>query len=230
MNDTVETSEEPTRHFKTAVYEQLARIGKALASGPRIELLELLSQVSCTVDELAGKTDQSIANTSHHLQVLRRARLVDSEREGVYVRYALADNSVAALIRALRTLAEDRLLELDSVMKAFLDQRAATEPVDREQLVARVRDGQVTVLDVRPYAEFRAGHLPDAISIPLAELEDRIAELPSKRPVVAYCRGRYCVMALDAVALLRSRGVEAEHLDEGVADWRARGLTVVAAG
>lgn len=219
-----------TRRFKTAVYEQLARIGKSLASGPRIELLDLLAQAPSTVEQLAGQTGQSVANTSHHLQVLRRARLVEAERDGVYVRYGLADHSVAALIRALRTLAEDRLLELDSVMKAFLDQRGATEPVDREQLVARVRDGDVTVLDVRPYAEFLAGHLPDAISIPLAELENRIAELPAERPVVAYCRGRYCVMALDAVALLRSRGVEAEHLDEGVADWRSRGLTVVAHG
>lgn len=221
-------TETSPRNFKTAVYGQLARIGKSLASGPRLELLDLLSQRPRTVEELSQQVGQSVANTSHHLQVLRRARMVDTQRSGVFVTYRLADAAVAELVRALRVVAEARLLELDEVVTAFRHGRGDADPVDASALLAGARRGDVTLLDVRPRDEFDAGHLMGAISVPLAQLEQRLAELPSGRQVVAYCRGKYCVMAPDAVALLRKRGFDAVHLDEGVADWRARGLALEA--
>ena len=215
-----------SRQFKNAVYEQLARIGKALASGPRLEILEVLCQGPRTVEALAEQVEQPVANTSHHLQALRRARLVDAEKEGVHVRYRLAHGDVCALFRALRGVAEARLLEVEAVTRAYLRERGSLEAIDRDALVERVRDGEVTLLDVRPPAEFEAGHLPGAISLPLDELERRLKELPRDREVVAYCRGPYCVMALDAVEVLRARGFRALRMEEGVPDWRARGLPV----
>lgn len=216
----------PTRQFKDAIYEQLARIGKSLGSGPRLEILDILCQGPRTVDALAKQVGQSVANTSHHLQVLRRARLVGAEKEGVHVTYRLADEEVCTFFRALRGLAESRLLEIEQVTREFLQGRGSLEPVDRDALVARVRSGAVTLLDVRPEEEFRAGHLPGAVSVPLGDLERRLAELPRDREVVAYCRGPYCVLAVEAVELLRARGFEAIRMEEGVPDWRARGLPV----
>ena len=216
----------PTRQFKDAIYEQLARIGKSLASGPRLEILDILCQGPRTVEMLAKQVGQSVANTSHHLQVLRRARLVEAEKEGVHVTYRLADEEVCTFFRALRGLAESRLLEIEQVTREFLQARGGMEPVDRDALVARVRSGAVTLLDVRPEEEFRAGHLPGAVSVPLGDLERRLAELPRDRDVVAYCRGPYCVLAVEAVELLRARGFEAIRMEEGVPDWRARGLPV----
>jgi len=218
-----------TRQFKDAIYEQLARIGKSLASGPRLEILDVLCQSPRGVDELAKQVGQSIANTSHHLQVLRAARLVDARKNGVHVTYRLADQEVSTFYRSLRMLAESRLLEIEQVSSNFLQARGSMEAIDRESLVARVRDGAVTVLDVRPEEEYRAGHLPGAVSVPLADLENRLTEIPKQREVVAYCRGPYCVMALDAVVLLRAHGFNATHMAEGVPDWRARGLPVEAA-
>lgn len=215
-----------TRQFKDAIYGQLARIGKSLASGPRLEILDLLCQGPRTVEALARQVSQPVANTSHHLQVLRRARLVESDKAGVHVTYRLADDEVSVFFRSLRRLAEARLLEIEEVTRRFLDSRAGMEAVDREALVERVRRGEVTVLDVRPPEEYRAGHIPGAVSIPLSDLERRVAELPRDREVVAYCRGPYCVMALDAVEVLRKSGFAAARLDEGVPDWRARGLPV----
>ncbi|MBI2897942.1 MAG: metalloregulator ArsR/SmtB family transcription factor [Deltaproteobacteria bacterium] len=214
------------RQFKDAAYAQLARIGKSLASGPRLEILDLLCQGPRTVEVLAGQVGQSVANTSHHLQVLRSARLVEAERGGVHVTYRLADERVEAFFRALRDLAESRLLEIAEVTRGFVEARGSMEPVDREVLVDRVRSGAVTVLDVRPPEEYRAGHLPGALSVPLADLERRLAEIPRDREVVAYCRGPYCVMAVEAVELLRARGFRAIRMEEGVPDWRARGLPV----
>lgn len=214
------------RQFKDAIYGQLARIGKSVASGPRLELLDLLCQGPRTVEALASQTAQSVANTSHHLQVLRRARLVMAEKRGVHVTYSLADEEVCDFFQALRRLAESRLLEIEDVTRTFLESRSALEGVDRDVLVARVRSGEVTVLDVRPKEEYAAGHIPGALSVPLEHLERRLAELPMDRAVVAYCRGPYCVMALDAVQLLQSRGFTAERLQDGVPDWRARGLPV----
>ena len=217
-----------SRQFKDVIYEQLARIGGSLASGPRLEMLDLLCQGPRSVEALAKQVGQSVANTSHHLQVLRRARLVEAEKEGVHVRYRLADEDVCVFFQALRGLAESRLLEIEQATRHFLEARAGMEPVDRDMLVARVRSGAVTVLDVRPEEEFRAGHLPGALSVPLGDLERRLAELPRDREVVAYCRGPYCVMAVEAVELLRSRGFRAIRMEEGVPDWRARGLPVEA--
>lgn len=212
------------REFKTTAYAQLARVGKTVASGPRIELLDLLSQGPRSVEELANEVGQSVANTSHHLQVLRRARLVGSTRSGVFVTYQLADSSVLALLRALRGVAEARLLELDEATSAFLAARDLGEPIDAEEL--RLRQGEVTLLDVRPAAEFGAGHLAGSVSMPVEELRARLEEIPRERMIVAYCRGKYCVMALDAVALLRAAGFDAVHLDVGPADWQASGLAV----
>ena len=217
---------EGTRPFKDAIYEQLARIGRSLGSGPRLEILDLLCQGPRTVEALAGQIDHSVANTSRHLQVLRRARLVDAEREGVHVRYRLADDEVCSFFRALRRLAEARLLEIEQLTRDLVEGRDDLEPVDRQHLVDRVRRGDVTVLDVRPVEEYSAGHIPGAVSIPLADLERRLAELPRDREIVAYCRGPYCMMALDAIAVLRKSGFKAARLDEGIPDWRARGLPV----
>jgi rhodanese-related sulfurtransferase/predicted transcriptional regulator len=214
------------RQFKDAIYEQLARIGKSLGSGPRLELLDILCQGPRTVEALSRQVGQSVANTSHHLQVLRRARLVDAEKDGVHVTYRLADDEVCSFFRSLRVLAESRLLEIEQVTRDFLKARTSLEPVDREALVGRVREGAVTLLDVRPEEEYRAGHIPGALSVPLSELERRLASLPRDREVVAYCRGPYCVMALEAVELLRQRGFQAVRMEEGVPDWRARGLAI----
>jgi rhodanese-related sulfurtransferase/DNA-binding transcriptional ArsR family regulator len=214
--------------FKTAVYEQIARIGKATSSPARLEILELIAQAPRTVDAIAAEINQSFANTSHHLQVLRRARLVEAEKSGTYVAYRLADRDVAAFLVHLRTLAQARLTELERMSRDYLESRGAMEPVGDDELLRRVRTGEVTVLDVRPAAEFEAGHLPNAISMPLPELKKRLRDLPRDREVVAYCRGPYCVMALDAVELLRKRGFVAHRLEQGVLEWQAHGGRVVA--
>lgn len=217
-----------SRRFKDAIYEQLGRVGKALSSPRRLEILDLLCQGPRTVEALAREAGQPIANTSQHLQVLRAARLVESEKHGLFVTYRLADEKVCALYRELRTLAESRLYEIQAVTRQFLEERGEMEPVDRDALASRVRSGEVTVLDVRPLEEFEAGHIPGAVSVPLADLEMRLAELPREREVVAYCRGPYCVLAVKAVEVLRARGYRAIRMEEGVPDWRARGLPVEA--
>ena len=214
------------RKYKDTIYEQLARIGKSLSSGPRVEILDLLCQGPRTVDALARQMGQSLANTSHHLQVLRRARLVAAEKSGVSVTYSLADEEVCTFFRALRGLAESRLLEVEQITREFLEERGAMEAVDREVLVERVKSGEVTVLDVRPVEEFQAGHIPGAISLPLADLERRLDDLPRDKEVVAYCRGPYCVLAVQAVEVLRKSGYSAVRLSDGVPDWRAMGLPV----
>lgn len=210
------------RKFKDAIYGQFARIGAALSSPKRLELLDVLCQGPRTVERLARQTDQSIAAASHHLKTLRAARLVEAEKQGQFVEYRLADPKVCAFFLALRELAETRLAEIDQVTQLYLESRKAFEPVDREALLRRVRQGEVTVLDVRPIEEYRAGHIPGARSFPLGELKQRLAELPREREVVAYCRGPYCVMALEAVDALREAGFEAVRMEDGVAEWRAR--------
>jgi rhodanese-related sulfurtransferase len=209
--------------LKTAIYEQIARIGQATASPSRLELLDLLSQGPRTVEALAQQTGQSVATTSHHLQVLRRARLVDGEKAGLYVTYRLADPQVGDFFLELRQLAAARLAEVQQVTRQYLEQRGALEPVDNEELVRRVRAGEVTVIDVRPREEYVAGHIPGAISVPLADLPKRLRDLRKRRDIVAYCRGPYCVMALDAVDLLRRKGFRAQRLEHGVVEWRAQG-------
>jgi rhodanese-related sulfurtransferase len=214
------------RRFKNSIYDQFARIAKGLASPRRLELLDLLCQGPRTVETLAREAGQSIANTSQHLQVMRAARLVAAEKEGQYVTYSLADNEVCDFFQSLRHLAESRLAEVERVTRDFLQERGQMEPVDRVALTERVRTGAVTVLDVRPPEEYRAGHIPGAISVPLSELKHRLAELPRDREIVAYCRGPYCVLAVEAVDMLRAHGFKALRLEDGVPDWRARGLTV----
>jgi rhodanese-related sulfurtransferase/DNA-binding transcriptional ArsR family regulator len=214
------------RRFKDEIFEQFARIGKAVASAKRIELLDLLSQGPRHVDALAETASISVANVSQHLQILRAARLVETEKSGVFVTYRLADPSVAEFVRQLRMLAENRLVEVEQTTRSFIEGRIGFDPVNREELLRRVRKGEVTVLDVRPAEEFRAGHLPRALSVPLEDLEARMKDLPKDREIVAYCRGPYCVMAVEAVARLRKQGFRAVRLDLGVLDWQARGLPV----
>jgi rhodanese-related sulfurtransferase len=217
----------PKRIFKDRVYEQLARISKAIASPQRLELLDLLSQSSRTVENLAQEAHLTVANTSRHLQVLRMARLIEAEKEGVFVRYRVADEAVVDFFRSLRVLAASRLAELDQITPQFFNDRDALEPVDRKALLTRARRGLVTVLDVRPSEEYQSGHIAGAISIPLHELQDRLAELPRDQDIVAYCRGPYCVFAAQAIELLREHGFRVARLEDSVADWRAHGLPVV---
>ncbi|MGD2136158.1 MAG: metalloregulator ArsR/SmtB family transcription factor [Gemmatimonadales bacterium] len=214
------------RQFKDAIYDQFARLGKAVASPRRLELLDLLCQGPRTVESLARQAGLSLANTSSHLQLLRSARLVETEKHGLYVTYRLADDEVCQFFLSLRRLAETRLAEVERVTREYLEARRLLEPVDRPALIERVRRGEVTVLDVRPSEEYRAGHLPGALSVPLPELEQRLADLPRDRGIVAYCRGPYCVLAVEAVERLRSHGFDAMRLEDGVPDWRARGFEV----
>jgi len=216
-----------SRQFKDSVYGQFARIGKAVASSRRLELLDLLGQGPRTVEELARQAGQSVPNTSHHLQVLRAARLVEGEREGLFVTYRMADTEVGTFIAALRGLAESRLAEVEQVRRRYLESRGAMEPIERAELMERVSRGEVTVLDVRPREEYEAGHLPGAVSVPLVELAGYLDQLHRDREVVAYCRGPYCVLALDAVDLLSAHGFTATRLEDGVGEWRGAGLEVV---
>lgn len=214
------------RQYKDAVYEQLARIGKAVSAPKRIELLEILGQGPRTVETLAKLADLSVANAYQHLKALRAARLVDAEKKGLFVEYRLADESVGRYLLSTQTLADARLAEIRALTRDFLEQRGALEPVNRDELLRRVRDGEVIVLDVRPSEEFTAGHIPGAVSIPIGELKARLKELPKGKEIVAYCRGPYCVMSIDAVELLRNRGYRAVRMEQGVLDWRARGWRI----
>jgi rhodanese-related sulfurtransferase/DNA-binding transcriptional ArsR family regulator len=213
-------------NLKHQLYAQLARIGKALAHGNRLELLEHLAQGERSVEALAKISGLSIANTSQHLQLLRQSGLVAARKEGLYVYYRIADDAVLALIVALRNLAEARLAEVERLVRGFLAVKDDLEPVPRETLIERVREGLVTVIDVRPPEEYQAGHLPGAINLPLKELEQRLQELPREQEIVAYCRGPYCVLAYEAVSRLRARGFRARRLVEGFPEWKLSGLPV----
>ena len=214
------------RALKNALYGQFARIGKGVSSPQRLELLDLLSQGEKSVETLAAQAGLSIKNASAHLRVLRGARLVETRKEARYVYYRLADESVSTFFLALRGLAESRLAEVREVAREYFRGPVGMTPVDRQRLLERARTGEVTVLDVRPAAEFRAGHIPGARSVPLDELEQTLISIPKDQDVVAYCRGPYCVLALEAVELLRSKGYRAVRLEDGVAEWRAAGLPV----
>ncbi|MDD4116976.1 MAG: metalloregulator ArsR/SmtB family transcription factor [Kiritimatiellae bacterium] len=216
------------RQFKDAIFENLARVGKALGSPKRLELLDVLAQGPRTVEVLADQANMTVANASRHLRLLHAARLVDTEKHGLFVTYRLADEEVADYLRSLRTFAEHRLAEIERVAQEFLEARVGMEPVNRETLRRRVRQGKATVLDMRPPEEFAAGHIAGAISVPLAQLEQRLNELPRDRDIVAYCRGPYCVLSVHAVETLRRRGFRAVRLEDGVADWQAQGFPVAA--
>lgn len=216
----------PNRRFKDDIYEQFARIGKAVSSPKRLELLDLICQGPRTVEMLARESSLTVANTSRHLHVLRGTGLIEGRKEGLYVVYRIADPSVCEFFRNMRLLAEKRLADIGRITRRFLDGREGLEPIDREELIERVRRKSVTVIDVRPVEEYQAGHIPGAISVPLKELELRLAELPKDKEIVAYCRGPYCVLAIQAVEALRAKGYFAVRLEDGVFDWRAKGFKV----
>ncbi len=216
----------PSRNVKDLLYEQVARIGKAAASPKRLELIELLCQGEKTVESLAQQAGIDVKSVSAHLKELKAARLVGARKNGKYVHYRLADEAVARFWVALRTLAEGRLLELQQVVSEFVADPQQLAPLDRRSVLGRARQGEVIVIDVRPADEFAAGHLPFARSIPVAELKKRLNELPRNKHIVAYCRGPFCLMAKDAVALLRQKGFRAGRLEDGVAEWRAAGLPI----
>jgi rhodanese-related sulfurtransferase/DNA-binding transcriptional ArsR family regulator len=215
------------RQFKDTVYEQFARIGHALSAPKRLEILDLLGQAERSVEVLAREAGLSVPNASQHLRVLRSARLVDSRRDGPYVFYRLADSAVWRLWAALRDLGQLRLTEIGELLRS-LSADEGLEMVDRPTLWRLVQEGHVSVLDVRPTAEYDAGHIPGAISIPLEDLEWRLSEVPREQPVVAYCRGPYCVLAVQAVELLRRHGFAARRLRDGFPEWREEGLPVEA--
>jgi rhodanese-related sulfurtransferase len=219
---------QPDRAAKQRIYEQFARISKALAAPARLELLDLLAQGERAVDALARATGLSVANASQHLQVLGGARLVESRRDGQRILYRLADGSVETLLHALRATAEARLAELDQVARAYLVGRDDFEPISRTELHRRLQAGTVTLIDVRPVEEYQQGHIAGAISVPVDEVAAFAKTAPKRKTVVAYCRGPYCVYALQAVAVLRERGIAAVRAEDGVSEWRAAGLPVEA--
>lgn len=214
------------REFKDALYAQFARIGHALSSPKRIELLDLLGQGEKTVELLAEQVATPIKNTSAHLRVLRQARLVETRRDGTYIYYRLADADVSSVLRAVESLGHRRLTDVQQVVQLYLDGRDQLDPVTFKELRRLIRDGKVTVVDVRPAEEFHAGHIRGALSIPVSELKRRLREIPRGREVVAYCRGRYCVYSLEAVTILRAQGYRARRAEAGLPDWRAAGLPV----
>jgi rhodanese-related sulfurtransferase len=219
-------NKEDKRAFKNQLYEQFARIGKALSNGHRLELLEVLAQGEHSVEELARETGMPVANASQHLQVLRAAQLVDVRREGVYIFYRLADERVFTLWQAMRQVGEAHIAEIDRIVDTYLHDRNLLQPIGADELLQRLAEDNIILLDVRPVEEYVAGHLPDALSIPVVDLEARLAELPQDREIVAYCRGPYCVFADEAVTLLRTNGYSARRLEQGLPDWRALGLPV----
>jgi rhodanese-related sulfurtransferase/DNA-binding transcriptional ArsR family regulator len=214
------------RDLKDALYAQFARLGHAAASPKRIELLDLLSQGDKTVETLADQSSTPVKNTSAHLRVLRQAGLVETRREGTYVRYRLAGPEVGVFVRSLQHLGRQRLADVQRAATQYLEGRDAMQPVTLAELRRLVRDGEVTVVDVRPRDEYEAGHIPGALSVPVGELTRRLSEIPKRRDVVAYCRGPYCVYSLDAVTLLRKRGYRARRAAEGIPEWRDRGYPV----
>lgn len=212
------------RDAKNALFDQFARVGKALGSGKRLELLDLLAQGERTVESLARAAGLGLTTASAHLQTLKHANLVATRREGTKIHYRLAGDDVAVLYALVRTVASEYLPDAEAARAAYLG--SATEEVDREELLVRVRAGHATVLDVRPREEYAAGHIPGAVSIPLEELADRLVELPADQEIVAYCRGAYCVLAHDAVRWLTAQGRSASRLTDGMLEWRLAELPV----
>lgn len=211
------------RAFKDQLYAQFARLGKALASPQRLELLDVLAQGEHTVEALAQATARPIANTSQHLRVLYQARLVELRKDGLYAYYRLADPAVFTVVQAMRALGKRQLADIDRLIETYLHQPDHLAPISAVELAQRMAEGVVVILDVRPLIEYRQGHIAGAISMPLDELEARLADLSPTQEIVAYCRGPYCLFADDAVALLAAHGYQARRLREGYPEWAAAG-------
>ena len=214
------------RQFKDELYAQFARIGKTLANPHRLELLDLLAQGERTVEELANEANLPIANASQHLQVLRAAQLVNVRRDGLYAYYRLSDERVFRVWQAIRDLGELQLADVNHLVRSFLQDRGPLQSIGADELLQRIEAGDVVILDVRPELEYRFGHIPEARSIPIDELEARLSELSREQEIIAYCRGPYCVFADEAVALLQKHGYRARRLVEGLPDWQALNLPV----
>lgn len=214
------------RQFKDQLYEQFARIGKALSNPHRLELVELLAQGERTVEDLAAEANLPIANASQHLQVLRAAQLVDVRRDGLYAYYRLSDERVFRLWQVLRDLGELQLTEINHLVRSFLQDRGPLQSISAAELIERIETGDVLILDVRPEVEYQSGHIPEARSIPIDELEAKLSELPRDQEIIAYCRGPYCVFADEAVTLLQKHGYRVRRLIDGLPDWQALNLPV----
>ncbi len=215
-------------NFKKQLFEQFARVGKALASGHRLELLEFLAQGERTVERLAEVAGLTVANTSQHLQHLRRVGLVAAHKRGLHVHYRLADPAVSELLAAMEKIAERQFADVERIVRSYLTAKDSLEPVSRTDLRKRLAHGSVTVLDVRPVEEFRAGHLPRAVNVPVKDIESYCKQLSRKKEIVAYCRGPYCVLAFEAVSRLRALGYRARRLQDGFPEWKTAGLPVEA--
>ena len=215
-----------SREVKDSLYEQFARVGRAVASPKRIELLDLLCQGERSVDALARAAGMSVKNTSAQLRELRLARLVATRRDGTRIFYRLADDGVADLYFMLRDIARDRLAEVEQIARDYFESRDELEPVGRDDLLSRIGKGDVVLIDVRPAEEYVAGHIPGAMSVPLDDLQDRMQQLPAGVDVVAYCRGPYCVLAREAITRLRAAGFSARRLEDGFPEWKRAGLPV----
>lgn len=218
------------QQFRSSVFEQFARIGKAISSPKRLELLDLLGHAERTVEVLAEEAALSVANASQHLQVLRAAGLVEAQKQGLFVTYRIADPAVTALLESIRALAEQHLAELTQITTRFARGAVGMDRVDAEELLARMKDDSVIVLDVRPPEEFQRGHLPHAVSVPQKELEQYLFQLPRDKQIIAYCRGRYCVLAMQAVQKLCEFGYQAAALEGGIQGWRERGYEIESGG
>ena len=212
--------------LKQQIYSQVARIGKVVCHGHRLELLEYLAQGERTVEALAKLTGLSVANTSQHLRVMRQSGLVEARKDGLYVYYSLADDEIVRLLSSMRRLAESHLADVDRLVRAYLTVKDELEPIPRRELLERARKGMVTVLDVRPPEEYASGHVPGAVNVPLKDLAKRLKQLPRDQEIVAYCRGPHCVLAFEAVARLREKGFRARRLQDGFPEWRQAGLPV----
>ena len=215
-----------SNNFKQELFDQFARIGKAVSNGRRLELLELLAQGKHNVETLAAMSNMSVANTSQHLQGLRQAGLVNASKIGQHVYYTLSSERIVDLLSILRGLAEDNLNEVNRLIQNYLQVKDDLEPLPRSDLLQRAADGLVTIIDVRPSLEYESGHIPGAINIPFSELDRRLNELPTDQEIVAYCRGPYCVLAFDAVKNLRDLGYQARRLEDGYPEWKQSGLPV----
>ena len=219
-----------SREFKDTVFQQFAQIAQAFSAPKRLEIVDVLCQGERDVETLAHEARATVANASRHLQVLKKAHLVETRKVGVRVYYRLAEPAVFHCWKQLQALAESRLPDVRDTVRRYFEEREGMEPISRDELRRRIRRGRVIVLDVRPIEEYDAGHIPGAVSVPLSELQDRLEEIPADREIVAYCRGPYCVLSVEAVTLLREAGRRAVRLADGLPEWQSAGLSIESAG